>query len=42
MLKKIFIHGSVLMVKLHPCHPIWQHLNFSDRAYLSFKIKSES
>ncbi|SAL96287.1 hypothetical protein [Absidia glauca] len=37
MFRKTFIQDSVLMMKLHPCHPIWQHSIFSDPAYLSFK-----
>ncbi|SAM03238.1 hypothetical protein [Absidia glauca] len=37
MLRKPFIQDSVLMVKRHSCHPIWQHSTFSDPAYLSFK-----
>ncbi|SAM05211.1 hypothetical protein [Absidia glauca] len=37
MFRKAFIQGSVLMMELHPCYPIWQHLIFSDPAYLSFK-----
>ncbi|SAM02817.1 hypothetical protein [Absidia glauca] len=37
MLRKTFIQDSVLMMELHPCHPIWQHTIFSDPAYLSFK-----
>ncbi|SAL94752.1 hypothetical protein [Absidia glauca] len=37
MLRKAFIQGSVLMMELHPCHPIRQHSIFSDPAYLSFK-----
>ncbi|SAM03534.1 hypothetical protein [Absidia glauca] len=28
---------QVIMMELHPCYPIWQHLIFSDPAYLSFK-----
>jgi hypothetical protein len=39
MLRKTFIQDSVLMVALHPCHPIWQHSTFSDPAYLPFKRK---
>jgi hypothetical protein len=35
MLRKTFIQGSELMMELHPCHPIWQHLIFSDPACLS-------
>ncbi|SAM08184.1 hypothetical protein [Absidia glauca] len=37
MLRKTFIHDSVLMMELHSCYPIWQHSIFSDPAYLSFK-----
>jgi hypothetical protein len=37
MLRKTFIQDSVLMMELHPCHPIWQHSIFSDPTYLSFK-----
>ncbi|SAM05411.1 hypothetical protein [Absidia glauca] len=37
MFRKTFIQGSVLMMELHPCYPIWQHSTFSDPAYLSFK-----
>ncbi|SAM03868.1 hypothetical protein [Absidia glauca] len=37
MLRKPFIQGSVLMMELHLCHPIWQHSIFSDPAYFSFK-----
>jgi hypothetical protein len=37
MLRKTFIQDSVLMMELHPCHPIWQHSTFSDPAYLSSK-----
>ncbi|SAM03340.1 hypothetical protein [Absidia glauca] len=37
MFRKTFIQDSVLMMELHPCYPIWQHLTFSDPAYLSFK-----
>jgi hypothetical protein len=37
MFRKTFIQDSVLMMELHPCHPIWQHSIFSDPAYLSFK-----
>ncbi|SAM00892.1 hypothetical protein [Absidia glauca] len=37
MLRKTFIQDSMLMMELHPCHPIWQHSLFSDPAYLSFK-----
>ncbi|SAM09372.1 hypothetical protein [Absidia glauca] len=36
MFRKTFMQGSVLMVELHPCYPIWQHSIFSDPAYLSF------
>ncbi|SAM08809.1 hypothetical protein [Absidia glauca] len=39
MFRKTFIQDSVLMMKLHPCYPIWQHSIFSDPAYLSFKRK---
>ncbi|SAM05361.1 hypothetical protein [Absidia glauca] len=34
MFRKTFIQDSVLMMELHPCHPIWQHSIFSDSAYL--------
>jgi hypothetical protein len=37
MLRKTFIQDSLLMMELHPCHPIWQHSVFSDPAYLLFK-----
>ncbi|SAM01826.1 hypothetical protein [Absidia glauca] len=37
MFRKTFIQGSVLMMELHPCYPIWQHSLFSDPAYLSFQ-----
>ncbi|SAM05550.1 hypothetical protein [Absidia glauca] len=37
MFRKTFIQDSVLMMELHPCYPNWQHLIFSDSAYLSFK-----
>ncbi|SAM05752.1 hypothetical protein [Absidia glauca] len=37
MFRKTFIQDSALMKELHPCYPIWQHLIFSDPAYLSFK-----
>ncbi|SAM01496.1 hypothetical protein [Absidia glauca] len=37
LLRKTFIQGSVLMTKPLPCHSIWQHLIFSDPAYLSLK-----
>jgi hypothetical protein len=37
MLRKTFIQGLVVMMELHPCHPIWQHPIFSDPAYLSFE-----
>ncbi|SAM05721.1 hypothetical protein [Absidia glauca] len=37
MLRMTCIQGSVLMMELHPCHPIRQHSIFSDPAYLSFK-----
>jgi hypothetical protein len=40
MFRKPFIQYSVLMMELHPCHPIWQHSIFSDPAYLSFKKKT--
>ncbi|SAL94964.1 hypothetical protein [Absidia glauca] len=39
MLRETFIQDSVLMMELHPCHPIWQHSVFSDPAYLPFKRK---
>ncbi|SAM07175.1 hypothetical protein [Absidia glauca] len=35
--RKTFIQGSVLMMELHPCHPIGQPSIFSDPAYLSLK-----
>jgi hypothetical protein len=37
MFRKTFIQVSVLMMKLHPWNPIWQHSTFSDPAYLSFR-----
>ncbi|SAL98126.1 hypothetical protein [Absidia glauca] len=37
MFRKTFIQGSVLMMELHLCYPIWHHAVFSDPAYLSFK-----
>ncbi|SAL99932.1 hypothetical protein [Absidia glauca] len=37
MLRKTFIQDLVLMMDLHPCHPIWQHSIFSDPAYFSLK-----
>ncbi|SAL99995.1 hypothetical protein [Absidia glauca] len=37
VLRKTSIQVLVLLMELHPCHPIWQHLLFSDPAYLSFK-----
>jgi hypothetical protein len=37
MLRKTLIQDLVLMMELHPCHPIRQHSIFSDPAYLSFK-----
>jgi hypothetical protein len=37
MLRKTFIQDLVLMLKLHSCHPIWQHSIFSDSAYLPLK-----
>jgi hypothetical protein len=38
-LRRTFIQGSVLMMELRLCHPIWQHSVFSDPTYLSFKRK---
>ncbi|SAM07551.1 hypothetical protein [Absidia glauca] len=37
MLRKSSIQDSVLVMELHPCHPIWQHSTFSDPVHLSFK-----
>ncbi|SAM07582.1 hypothetical protein [Absidia glauca] len=37
MFRKTFIQDSVLMMELHPCYPTWQHSDFSDPAYLSFR-----
>ncbi|SAM02452.1 hypothetical protein [Absidia glauca] len=37
MFRKTFIQGSVLMMELRPCYPIWQHSIFSDPAYSSFE-----
>ncbi|SAM07031.1 hypothetical protein [Absidia glauca] len=37
MFRKTFIQDSVLMMELHPCYPIWQHLIFSDPVYLPFE-----
>ncbi|SAM07930.1 hypothetical protein [Absidia glauca] len=37
MLRKTFTQESVLMMEIHPCHPIWQYSIFSDPVYLSFK-----
>jgi hypothetical protein len=34
VLRKTFIQDSVLMMELHPRHPIWQHPIFSNPAYL--------
>ncbi|SAL98631.1 hypothetical protein [Absidia glauca] len=37
MLRKSFIQHSVLMMEVHPFHPIWQHAIFSDPAYFSLE-----
>ncbi|SAM03382.1 hypothetical protein [Absidia glauca] len=42
MLRKTSIQDSVLMMELHPCHPIWQHSIFSDPAYLPFKRQANT
>ncbi|SAM00246.1 hypothetical protein [Absidia glauca] len=42
MLRKTFIQDSVLMMKLHPCYPNWQHSISLDQPICHSKGKSTS